>query len=132
MIKYKEAGNDWFIKIFLDEKGEESSRTPSFCKKSSPGLYAEMEAWQKAGGVIEPQFTETELEAKAAKEAEDAIENQKQTLLSLISSNEYHLISRRFAGDLLIWETALDKWAAQLEEVKAGKLVEIEPVPVFD
>ena len=55
----------------------------------------------------------------------------KETLLKLIKNNEYHLISRRFADDRQEWETKLDKWAAQLEEVKAGNIVEIEPAPVF-
>jgi len=58
-----------------------------------------------------------------------ALDDQESELLNLIKSNEYHLISRRFAKDLPAWESKLDEWAGQLEEVKAGKLVEIAEKP---
>lgn len=132
MQKYKEDVPGWYIKIFLDGSGNESSRTASFCEKSSPGLYTEMREWEANGGVIEPRYTAEELEAKEAQDAIDALKDQERELLRLISDNEYHLISRRFASDVLVWEAKLDEWAAQLELVKAGNLVEISPKPVFD
>lgn len=73
-IKFKEAGNNWYIKIFLDKNGNEESRTPSFAdgKGSGTGLYKEMQVWVKAGNTIEPQFTSEELAAKEAGEIEAA------------------------------------------------------------
>ena len=73
-IKFKEAGNGWFIKIFLDNEGNEISRTASFKngKGSGIGLYNEMQAWEAAGNTIEPQFTTEEQAAKEA-EAEAAV-----------------------------------------------------------
>lgn len=62
---------------------------------------------------------------------EKALKDQEKELLNLISSNEYHLISRRFAEDKSIWESKLDEWAAQLEEVNNGNLVEIAALPDF-
>jgi len=57
------------------------------------------------------------------------LNDQERELLNLISENEYHLISRRFARDLPDWELKLDEWADQLAEVRAGKLVEIADKP---
>jgi hypothetical protein len=70
-IKFKEAGNGWFIKIFLDDKGNETGRTPSFAngKGSGTGLFKEMQAWLGVeGNEIEPQFT---AEESVQKEADD-------------------------------------------------------------
>lgn len=61
-----------------------------------------------------------------------ALENQEQTLLNLIKKNEYHLIDGRHDTDKTQWKAVLKIWYSQLEEVKTGKLVEIEPVPIFD
>lgn len=61
-----------------------------------------------------------------------ALKKKETKLIKLISSNEYHLISRRFTVDREVWEQKLDKWAAQLEEVRSDTIVEIEPLPVFN
>lgn len=67
MVYYKDAGNGERIK--LDDKGNKS---PSFNKKNKPGLWAEMQSWIDAGGVVEPQFSAEELAAKEAEEIEAA------------------------------------------------------------
>ncbi|MCK5615450.1 hypothetical protein KAR91_77015 [Candidatus Pacearchaeota archaeon] len=73
-IKYKEAGNSWFIKIFLNDKGNEVSRTPSFAdgKGAGTGLFKEMKAWVEAGNKIESQFTAEELAEKEKAESDTA------------------------------------------------------------
>lgn len=70
-IKYKEAGNGWFIKIFLDDEGNEQGRTASFAdgKGSGTGLTKEMQDWIDAGNEVEPQYT---AEEQAAKDQADA------------------------------------------------------------
>lgn len=122
-IKFKQSIPGWLFKIDGSGKTE---------FKEGKKFVAELQAWKDLGNEIEPQFTPEELKEKEAKEAANALENQEQTLLNLIKNNEYHLISRRFTADIEAWKTKLDKWDAQLKEVKARKLVEIEPVPVFD
>ena len=74
-IKFKEAGNGWFIKLFLDENGNEVSRTPSFKngKGSGTGLYKEMQAYVKAGNKIEPQYTSEEQAQKEADDVQNAL-----------------------------------------------------------
>jgi len=77
------------------------------------------------------KIDDVDLEAIKTDEAKnrEQIADQERQLLRLISDNEYHLISRRFAKDKPAWEAKLDEWAAQLEEVKAGNLVEIADKP---
>ena len=58
-----------------------------------------------------------------------ALKDQESELLRLISSNEYHIISRRWVKDRPSWELKLDEWDEQIEEVRAGKLVEIADKP---
>jgi|GEM_PF-2121266 len=58
-----------------------------------------------------------------------ALKDQESELLRLISENEYHLISRRWVKDRPSWELKLDEWDEQIEEVRAGKLVEIADKP---
>lgn len=131
MIKFKEAGNGWYYKIFLDEKGNELSRTPSWNKKNKPGYFQEMQDLIAEGNEVEPLETTQEIEERKKKEALEALENQEREIIQLISKNEYHLISRRFIKDLNMWIGKLDKWASQLEKVQKGNLVKIEPKPEF-
>ena len=75
MIKFKEAGNGNFIRISLDEDGEELSRTATFSEKSKPktmgaGFFTEKLAWEEAGNVVEPQYTVEEQAAKDQSEAD--------------------------------------------------------------
>lgn len=121
-IKYKHAESEgWFYSF--DKNGNKSQ---SWNKKNRPVMYKQMMEWVEDGNEIEPQFTAKELAAKKAEEAAQALAGQKQTLLNLIKDNEYHLISRRFASDKEVWETALDEWAGQLS---ATELIEIYPKP---
>jgi hypothetical protein len=136
-IKYKRSTGSFIKKIDI-ATGQLMAEFNTDQPKRYAGLIAEMQEWEKIeGNEIEPQFTEAELEAKATKEAEDALENQKQTLKNLIKDNEYHLShtpesGRRFAAQWSDWDIVIKKWESQYEQVKAGNLVEIEPKPVFD
>jgi len=123
MIKIKEAGPGLRTRISCDKDGNELTRTPSFNKKSP--LWAESEEWLKDNEIL-PQFTEQEIIDNEQKAQEQALSDQKNTLINLIKDNEYHLISRRFKADVSAWEIALDKWAEQLE---LNEIVEIYPKP---
>ena len=76
MIKFKEAGNGYFIRISIDEEGKETSRTPSFNHgkpgTSAFGYFKEMQEWEAAGNKIEPQFTAEEFAERESEEAEKA------------------------------------------------------------
>jgi hypothetical protein len=69
MIKIQDAGNGYRVRVSCDENGVEQSRTPSFNKKSP--LWDESEEWLKDNEIL-PQFTQDEIDAKAAGEAEKA------------------------------------------------------------
>ncbi len=90
MIKYKEDGNGHYIKITLDEAGNELTRSASFGEKSKPktmgaGFYKEM---IDSGLEIEPQYTAEEL---VEKEAEDS------RLAGINKSNEIAAAKREAA-----------------------------------
>lgn len=126
-MKYRHAESEgWYYQI--DDAGNKSQ---SWTEKNRPGYYKEMMDWVAEGNEIEPFETADEIAEREAKEAVQVLENQEKALLNLIESNEYHLISRRFSADIAVWEAKLDEWAAQLLEVKAGKLVEIAGLPEF-
>ena len=95
--KYKEAGNGYFFKIFLDGNGNEVSRTASFNQgkpgTTAAGYWSEMQAWIKAGGVVEPQFTAEELAAKEAEEAQAAIDSTKALCIKYLDETEKHVSS---------------------------------------
>ncbi len=77
-IKFREAGNGQFIKIFLDDIGNELSRTATFSETNKPktmgaGLWNEMQEWLKiSGNEIEPQFTTEEQVVKDNEAAAEA------------------------------------------------------------
>ncbi len=95
MIKYKEAGNGEFIKIGLDENGQELSRSASFGPKNKPktmgaGFYQKM---LDSSLEIETQYTAEELEQKEADDLDQAIENQKSQSHGFLKETDYKLLS---------------------------------------
>ena len=93
---------------FLDENGNEVSRTPSFAdgKGSGTGLYAEMQAWIKAENTVEPQFTAEELKQKEIEETE-----AEKTAYIGLRLSEYPSI-----GDQLdyIYHNGLEAWKTDI------------------
>lgn len=107
-IKFKEAGNNWYIKIFLDKNGNEKSKTPSFAngKGSGSGLFKEMQAWVEAGNVIEPQFTAKELKQKKAADSQSALDHQKATCIQLLNDSEKAVSNDPpYPDDIAKWKT---------------------------
>ena len=95
MIKYKEAGNGQYIKITLDESGNELSRSASFSENSKPktmgaGFYQEI---LDSGLEIEPQYTAEELEQKEVDDLAQDIENQKSRSQGFLKATDYKLLS---------------------------------------
>lgn len=107
-IKFKEAGNNWFVKIFLDENGNEESRTPSFTngKGSGSGLYKEMQAYVAAGNKIEPQFTAEELGQKEIDDLQNALDSQKAICIQLLNDSEKAVSNDPpYPNDIAKWKT---------------------------
>jgi len=124
-IKYKETGNNWFIKIFLDENGNEVSRTPSFSEKNSPGLVKEMQAWEKTGGIIEPQFTAEELAAKEIEETEQALKTTKSTCIRYLNESEIHVSNDPpYPDDAQTWKDKRKEWRTILKSGTTQKVPE--------
>lgn len=113
-VKFKEAGNGWYVKIFLDETGKESSRTPSWNKKVKPGYYEEMKAWEKRGNVVEPQYTIEEWSKKKNKEKEQKLEAQKEVGVELLNKTQH-----KIGGDYDKQKEDVDKWLVWRAEVKS-------------
>jgi len=127
MLKYKEAGNGWFIKIFLDENGIEVSRTASFAdgKGSGTGLFKEMQAWIKAGNTIEPQFTAEELKAKEAEETEQALKTTKSTCIRYLNESEIHVSNDPpYPDDAQTWKDKRKEWRTILKSGTTQKVPE--------
>lgn len=116
---YKEAGNGEIIK--LDDKGNKS---PSFNKKNSPGLWKEMQVFIDAGGVVEPQFTPEEQEAKEALEDQQALESQKSTCIRNLNDTDYKLLE-----DFEYPEDVAKIKADRLEWKRIVKSDKLETVP---
>lgn len=90
MVKYKEAGSGQYIKISLDENGDELSKSASFSENNKPktmgaGFYQEM---LDSGLEIEPQYTAEEM---VEKETEDS------RLAGINKSNEIAAAKREAA-----------------------------------
>lgn len=120
MTKYKEAGNDHFIKIFLDEQGNELTRTASFKngRGSGTGLHAEMIAWQENGGVIEPLETAEEITEREAEEAAGAIQSTKNLCIKNLNDSEIHVTNDPpYPDDVQEW---IDKRAEWRTILKSG------------
>ncbi len=95
MKKYKEAGNGHYIKITLDENGNELSRSASFGENDKPltmgaGFYQEM---IDSGLEIEPQYTVEEQAQKDIDDSAQAIENQKSQSRGFLKATDYKLLS---------------------------------------
>ncbi len=85
-MKYKhDQAKDWYYGI--DDSG---NKTQSFYKGS--GFYKEMQAWEAAGGVIEPQYTAEELEQKESDDLAKTIENQKSQSREFLKATDYKLL----------------------------------------
>lgn len=113
MIKYKEAGNDWYIKIFLDDEGNETSRIPSFKdgKGSGIGLFKEMQSWIAAGGVVEPQFTPEEQAEKEANELNQALKSQKSICQQLLNDSDKKINGDwPYSDDIPTWTAVRLQW----------------------
>ena len=112
-IKFKEAGNNWFIKIFLDEEGNEASKTPSFKdgKGSGTGLYKEMKAWEAAGNIIEKQYTANELVQKESSDLQKVIESQRSVCIQLLNESECKVGGDPpYPDDVEAWKSVRVKW----------------------
>lgn len=106
--KFKKAGLDCFIKIYLNEDGSENSRTGSFSSNSKPktsgyGMNKEMIAWKAAGNTIEDQYTPEEL---AQKESDDLALAEKQIIddaKTWLNDNDwkYNQYQRRVARETI-------------------------------
>lgn len=128
-LRYKEAGNDWFIKIFLDESGNETGRTASFAdgKGSGTGLFKEMQAWQDLGNQVEPQYTAEELAAKEAEEATNAIAATKSTCIRYLNESEIHVSNDPpYPDDIQTWKDKRKEWRTVL---KSGFAQEVPEKP---
>lgn len=107
-MKFKEAGPNLFIKIYLKEDGSEISRSPSFSSNPKPktsgyGLNKEMQAWKAAGNKIEDQYTTKELEKK---ESDDLALAEKQIIddaKTWLNDNDwkYNQYQRRVARETI-------------------------------
>ncbi len=129
-IKYKEAGNGWFIKIFLDNGGNEHSRTGSFKdgKGSGTGLYKEMQAWIAAGNEIEPRYTAEELVEKEAKELEQTLESQKLQCEQLLNESDKKIVSDTpYPDDIPAWTVVRTQWRTIIK----SNQIETIPEPPF-
>ena len=98
MIKFKEAGNGHFIRISLDEEGNELSRTATFSEASKPktmgaGFFAEKNKWVEDGGVVEAQYTAEEQTAKDQAEAEKDLGSQQDLCQRYLNETDYKLLS---------------------------------------
>jgi len=110
-IKFKDTGDGYFTKIFLDEDGGELSRTGSFSGTCKPktmgaGLSLEMQDWIGAGNTVEPQYTVEESVEKEAIETEGA----KTTYIGLRVS-EYPPIGEQLD---YIYHNGVDAWKTDI------------------
>lgn len=127
-IKYKENRNGWFVKIFLDENGNEASRLEfADGKGSGTGLFKEMQAWEEAGNEIEPQYTTEELTQKETDDFNNAIESQKSTCVQLLNETDSKLISDTpYPDDIQVWVDVRNQWRVI---IKSDKIEEIPDKP---
>lgn len=126
-VKYKEAGNGWFIKIFLDDEGNEQSRTSSFAdgKGSGTGLAKEMQAWIEDGGVVEPQYTAEEQAAKDQAEAANAIDATKSICIRYLNDSEIHVSNDPpYPNDVQAWTDKRTEWRTILRSGVAQEVPE--------
>jgi hypothetical protein len=117
-FKHAEAPG-WYYQI--DQTGKKSQ---SFTAKNKPGLYQEMQAWVAAGNEIEPLYTAEELAAKEAAEAVQALEAQKQNIIALVKSAEYHFIANSRHPDT---DGKWAEWVAELWAIYDGEVVKELP-----
>lgn len=118
--KYKEAGNGWHIKTTIDKNGIEI-KSPSFNQKNSPGLFAEMQTWEKIkGNVIEPQITESEQAVIDQEAKEQAIETTKSLCIKYLDESEKHVTDDPpYPGDTQAWKDSRAEWRTILKSGKA-------------
>jgi hypothetical protein len=120
MIKYKEYGPGWWLKI-----DTETGQKISFPKKH--GYYKEMKAWEAEGNAIEERETEAERIEREAQEAEQALQSQKSTCILYLNQSEIHVTNDPpYPDDVTAWKTARKQWRTIL---KSEVLQEIPPKP---
>lgn len=129
-IKYKKAGSDWFIKIFLDDKEKEISRTPSFAngKGSGTGLYQEMMAWVEVGNKVEPLYTTEEFAEKEINDLHIVLDSQKIQCIQLLKESDYKILTDSpFSNiDKAAWKT----YRSQLRVIiKSNQIEEVPKKP---
>ena len=122
-MKYKHAeAEGWYCTI--DDNGNKSQ---SWNEKNRPVCYEEMQAWVKAGNVIEPQFTVKELKQKKADDLQKALDSQKSTCIQLLNDSEKAVSNDPpYPDDTTKWKTFRGKLRTIL---KSDALVTIPNKP---